>query len=172
MEATICWRTALASSLWLSAASEGAVKSAGSSLMTDTSPLTLQGCEGTPAEGTVLSSFAVVQRKAGELLDIEERQVPLVEVIRVLVTVLESVVVLGWEFDALAVSSGKALVSSREALSDVPLPDTVFSVEVDWTLSEDPISSYVWLVTRLPNPFACASSPLSPKKLLYTARLS
>lgn len=172
MEATICESTVLASSLWLTTAPGDKDVSVPSSLLHATSPLVLQVRTAALAVGLVLGWFAVMERIAVEFVDVVGERAPTVELITVLVTVLGSVVVLGCKFGGFDTASGRAFVSSKEALSDVPLPDIVFSVEEDWTLSQDPISSYVWLVTRLLTPFGCGSSPLSPKKLLYTARLS
>lgn len=141
MEATICESTALASSLWLTTAPEDKDKSASSSLLQVASPLVLQVRVTALAVGLVLGRFAVMARMAGEFVDVVGERAPTVELITVFVTVLESVVVLGCKFGAFDTASGRAFVSSKEALSDVPLPEIVFSVEEDWTLSEDPISS-------------------------------
>lgn len=135
MEATICKSTALASSLWLASVPEDKAKSVLSSLLQVASPLVLQVRVTALAVGLVLGWFAVM---AGEFVDVVGERAPAVELITVLVTVLESVVVLGCKFGAFDTASGGA---SKEALSDVPLPEIVFSVEEDWTLSEDPISS-------------------------------
>lgn len=137
MEATICKSTALASSLWLTAVSDDKEKSVLSSLLQVASPLVLQVRETTLAVGLVLGRFAVMARMAGEFVE----RVPTVELITVLITVLESGVVLGCKFGAFDTDSGGAFVSSKQALSDVPLPEIAFSVEEDCTLSEDPISS-------------------------------
>lgn len=141
MEATICKSTALASSLWLTAVSDDKEKSVLSSLLQVASPLVLQVRETTLAVGLVLGRFAVMARMAGEFVDVVGERVPTVELITVLITVLESGVVLGCKFGAFDTDSGGAFVSSKQALSDVPLPEIAFSVEEDWTLSEDPISS-------------------------------
>lgn len=141
MDATICKSTALASSLWLANVPEVIVKSVSSSLLQIASPLVLQMCDRTEfAVGLVLGRFAEMARLAGEFVDVVG-EAPTMEVIIVLVTVLESVVVLGCKCGTFDTASGGTFVSSKEALSDVPLPEIVFSVEQDWTLSEDPISS-------------------------------
>lgn len=136
MEATICKSTALASSLWLTTVPDKA-KSVLSSLLQVVSPLVLQVRVTALAVGLVLGRFAVMARMAGEFVAVVGDRAPTVE----LITVLESVVVLGCKCGAFDTASGGAFVSSKEALSDVPLPEMVFSVEEDWTLSEDPISS-------------------------------
>lgn len=141
MEATICKSTALASSLWLNAAPEAKAKSVLSTLLQEASPLVLQVRVTVLTEGLVLGRFAVMARMAGEIDDVLGERAPTVGLITVLVTVLESVVVLGCKFGDFDAASCGALVSSKEVLSDVPLPDIVFSVEEDWTLSEEPISS-------------------------------
>ena len=153
MEATICERTALASSLWLTTAPDDKAKSVSSSLLQVASPLVLQERVTAFEVGLGLGRFAVMARKAEEFVDVVGESAPTVELITVFFTVLESVVVLGCKFSAFDTPSDGALVSSKEALSDVPLPEIVLSVEEDWTLSEDPISSYVWLATLLPTPF-------------------
>lgn len=71
------------------------------------------------AVGLLLGRFAVL---AGEFV-VEGERAPVVELITVLVTVLESVVVLVCEFGGFGTTSGEAFISSREALSDVPLPE-------------------------------------------------
>lgn len=141
MEATICKSTALASSLWLIAVPGDKAKSVVSSLLQVASPLVLQVRVTALVVGLVLGRFAVMARMAGEFDDAVGERAPAVGLITVLVTVQESVVVLGCKFGAFDTASGGAFVSSKEALSDVPLPEIVFSVEEDWTLSEDPISS-------------------------------
>lgn len=78
---------------------------------------------------------------AETFVDVAGESAPTVELITVLVTVLDSEIDLEVKCGAFDSVSGGDFVSSREALSDVPLPDMVFSVEEDWTLSEDPISS-------------------------------
>lgn len=140
MEATICKSTALASSLWLTVDAEDRSKSV-SSLLQVGSPLVLQVRITALFVGLVLGKFAVMVRTAGEFVDLVGERAPTVELITVLVRVLESVVVLGCKFGAFDTASGAAFVSSKEVLSDVPRPEIVFSVEEDWTLSDDPISS-------------------------------
>lgn len=76
--------------------------------------------------GLVLERLGVL---AEEFVVVAEERAPVVELVTVLVTVLESVVVLGCTVGAFNTASGEAFVSSKEALSDVP--DTVFSVVED-----------------------------------------
>lgn len=139
MEATICKSTALASSLWHATVPEDKAKSVLSPLLQVASSLVLQVCATALAVGLVLGRFAVMARM--EFVDVVGERAPTVELITVLVTVLESVVVRRCKFGALDTASGGAFVSSEEALSDVPRPEIGFSVEEDWTLSQDPISS-------------------------------
>lgn len=80
-------------------------------------------------------------RLTGEFGDVVGETGPTEELITVLVTVLESVVVLGCKTGTFDTASSEIFVSSKDVRSDVPLPDCVFSVDEDWTLSEDPISS-------------------------------
>lgn len=141
MEATICESTVLASSLWLKGVPGDKGKPVSLSLLQGASPAVLQLFVTVLAVVLALSRFAVMARLTGEVGDIVGERVPTAELITVLVTVLESVVVLGCKIGTFDTASSGDLISSEEARSDVPLPECVFSVDEDWTLSEDPISS-------------------------------
>lgn len=129
IEVTIWESTALASSLWLPVDREVKPKSLSSLLQ---SPAVLE-------DVLVLGLLFVIAELAGE--PVKEMGCIPPDRELVLDTVLESTLDLTCKFDTFVTNSDCNFLSSKDTLSDVPLPDIVLSVDDDWTLSDDPISS-------------------------------